>query len=171
MSVSIIHPRQANLISDPISTEQMTAQIVACNAHQIHLIVPLQAGCQSCQGKCGVAWLTRLWPRRSEPLQIARDQVPFPVEVGDQVILTVQRSVLDRAVWHLYGWPLIGLLFGAVIGVALGDEPLSIVLGLLGLGTGLLYATTSHDKTRTAFSCLVQSSEIQDKFHNQQMEK
>lgn len=116
-----------------------TAQVIACDAHQIHLMIPLQR-CQSCQGHCGVAWLARLWPRRADPLKIARDRVPFPVQVGDQVTLTMHQAVLDRAVWHLYGWPLGGLLSGGMTGAGLGGELLSVLLGLLGLGAGLLYA-------------------------------
>ncbi len=130
-------------VSDPISPRQVTtqtAQVVACDPHQVHLVIPLQGHCQSChQGGCGAAWLARLWPRRSDPLKISRERVPFPVQVGDQVILTVRQAALDRAVWHLYGWPLGGLLSGVVLGAGFGSEPLSVLLSLIGLGAGLFY--------------------------------
>lgn len=153
---------QVYLISDPVLSGDMTtqmAQVVSYDAQQVHLMVPLQSHCQSChQGGCGAAWLARLWPRRTEVLKIARYRVPFPVQVGDQVTLTVHQATLDRAVWHLYGWPLGGLLSGIVIGAGLGGEPMSVLLGLVGLGAGLCYVRARlHHKRLEHVSVSVKS--------------
>ncbi len=146
--------RTVYFTSDPApagqtTTEQM-AQVVSCDADQIHLAIPAQR-CRSCQRQngCGAAWITRLWPRRSYPLKIARDRVTFPVQVGDQVRLVMHQSAVQQTVWCLYGWPLSGLLLGALVGAGIADwlalhgELLSICLGLAGLTAGLVGARYS----------------------------
>ncbi len=62
----------------------------------------------------------------------------------------MQRTAVQQAVWCLYGWPLSGLLLGALIGVGVAEwlasdgELLSIWFGLTGLVAGLVSARYSR---------------------------
>ena len=162
-----IRPASTSL-SNSASSPQQSAEVIHCDADQVHLSMTTQAqSCQQChqQTGCGAALIARLWPRRHYPLIISRDRFSQSVQVGDQLIVSVDQAWLQRAVGLLYALPLGGFLLGSVLGAWLGDtfflqiaaEPASILGGLLGLGMGLVWAKRSTSQSaRTQHLQIVQ---------------
>ncbi len=57
---------------------------------------------------------------------------------GDQVVLGLTPVALSRAIWCAYGWPLAGLMSGAVcVGLASGNDAGTLFGALTGLFVGL----------------------------------
>lgn len=95
------------------------------------------SACNSCQAKsgCGQHSLSklgrpvRLWVETLENFQI-----------DDVVELELPQGSLAISAATLYGFPLLGLVLGAIVGNAWLSETLSLLTGALGLGAGFAAA-------------------------------
>lgn len=120
-----------------------------------------QGGCNSCSSSstCGVSVVAQLFPGKDPvPLGLPLEKLPDKPHAGDTVIIGIDEIYLQRSSLWLYAMPLLGLIFGAAIGQGLGSryfsadqaEPLSVLLGLLGLSVALLWNRhrSIHDSKR-----------------------
>lgn len=116
-----------------------TARVVKISAGQVW-VVGENSSCAGCgqQASCSTATLGKLL-KNKEMLVNSR----VPVEVGDQVIVGVEESVLLRAAFSLYLVPLLALFIGAGLADWLTDTntPYADIWvaggGLSGLGAAL----------------------------------
>lgn len=108
-----------------------TGVVVAVAPGSIEVEFATPVGCASCKGTC-------MWRRLPETSR-ATFATPLPLERGDTVSLSLPDRFLLAAAALVYGLPLIGLLTGASIGVAMTGSDFGGVVGaVLGIGAALL---------------------------------
>lgn len=128
---------------------EQTARVLEVDGESVLLATEQQAGCQSCdvKGGCGTSVIGRLFPQRPQQhLRLSQANIKPPARPGDQVVIGIDEGHLQKSTLFLYAVPLLGLLVGALLGGFLGErfeigasgEPMSILLGLLGLSIGLI---------------------------------
>lgn len=119
------------------------AQVVAVRGGTVEVVARRHTACGSCSAKsgCGTSLLADWFPQR--PLRFEVENA-IGAGMGDDVVVGLDESLLQRAVLLLYGLPLGGLLAGALVGEQLSaglgwhSELGAVVLGLLGLTAALL---------------------------------
>lgn len=108
------------------------------------------AGCELCGGRgCASQQLAQLfqWTARRFRLEPNPD-----LTVGDELIVSVHEGGILRSALYLYGFPLLLILTGALIGKIVGGEAAAIVGALIGtLGTWAL--STSSPAREVMDSC------------------
>jgi len=128
---------------------EQTARVVEIDSNWIVVATESQSGCNSCNVKsgCGTSLLGQLFPNRpAQQLRLATADLDTAPRVGDRVVIGIDEAFLQQSTLLLYLVPLLGLLLGAIAGVPIGGEPMSILLGLLGLSVGLLMTRQSADR-------------------------
>jgi len=104
------------------------------------------SACGRCQAGsvCGTPLLQRFFGYRKVSIKALN---PIDAGPGDEVVVGLQESALSRASFLFYLLPVLLLIGFAVVGQWLAEktelavtEPLSVIGGLLGLATGLLWA-------------------------------
>lgn len=116
------------------------AVVIAVEQGHAWLEVQRHSACGSCSvgTGCGTAALAKAWDGRRSRLRV---MAPWPLQVGDEVIVGLADGGLLRGALLAYLLPLALLLAGALLGEAAfagaGEEPV-ILLGAIGLGLGLL---------------------------------
>jgi sigma-E factor negative regulatory protein RseC len=117
-----------------------SALVTRRDGNRVELELQRSSACDHCelnQG-CGTGALGRLLGRRSRPLVIETDQ---DCEAGDKVLLELPESALVSASLLLYGLPLLGLVFGGLLGALLGfAEWLVVSIAFVGLFAGFMFA-------------------------------
>ena len=116
---------------------EQQAQVTALDGDHALVVIVRQNACGSCAAKsgCGTSVIASLFPQRQQQLRVANT---VQAGAGDQVLIGLSESGLQRASLLLYGVPLLGLLAGALLGQLWGgSEPRSILGGLLGASLGL----------------------------------
>ncbi len=100
------------------------------------------SGCQS-KGGCGTGTLSKLFsPSASRLIQIEHE---LSLQVGDKVLLSIDKSHLLKHSMMAYGLPLMMLLLGAWLGLWLFQSDLvSSILGLMSLGLGWLFTKYTY---------------------------
>lgn len=93
-----------------------------------------RSACGSCSARsgCGQHTLNKL----GRPVRLWVETLDRYL-VGEQVVLALPEGSLAFSALSLYGWPLIGLVIGAVLGNQGGSEAQSIMVGVMGLIVGL----------------------------------
>jgi len=118
---------------------EQQAQVMALDGDHALVAIVRQSACGSCAAKsgCGTSVIASLFPQRQQQLRVSNTAKACP---GDQVLIGLPESGLQRASLLLYGVPLLGLLAGALLGQEWGgSEPQAILGGLLGAGIGLWF--------------------------------
>lgn len=114
----------------PCNVQQ--GRVVAFRGDEVAVVTEPQGGCGRCQqpGGCGRKTLTKAstsWVKNTHG-----------AEVGEIVNLHVATPALEKAAWLAYGVPLLGLLGGAGLGLALGEGG-SIIGAIAGLWGALAW--------------------------------
>jgi sigma-E factor negative regulatory protein RseC len=122
-----------------------TGQVVRVEGGGVWVETRRQSTCSGCAAEkgCGTATLSKVLGQRRTLVRVLADT---PLQVGDQVVIGIAERALVRGSLAVYAVPLLLLLFGAALGeVGAGNglwdnaELGSLVLGLGGLATGLLW--------------------------------
>jgi sigma-E factor negative regulatory protein RseC len=117
-----------------------TARIVAVEPGWVWVETVRQSTCGSCAAAsgCGHGLLNKLGDGRRSLLKLPTDAFPADeFNVDDQVSIAIPERLLLDGSFVVYGVPLLGMLGGAAIAVAVQPAS-SDALALLGAGIGLL---------------------------------
>lgn len=115
-----------------------TARVASVDGDAVEVVTERRSACGSCaaQKGCGTSLLAAWFPQRQLRFRVHNG---LGARVGDQVVVGLDESYLQRGALLLYAVPLAGLLLGAVAGdlafgaLGLNPEPGAIGGGLLGL--------------------------------------
>lgn len=116
---------------------EMQADVTAVEGGFAQVKVSGGGGCGRCHeaGGCRSGVLTQFFGRNTE--QSFRLPNAIQARVGERVVLSVQDGLTAKTALMVYIVPVLGVLFGAAVGMGLaghsGDAP-----ALLGAGAGLL---------------------------------
>ena len=94
--------------------------------------------CSKCDATtgCKSIALSRLFCLKDPTFRV-RD--PFGVKVGEKVYIGIEEKTLLQSALIGYGVPVLALMLGAVIGLYLGEEYLSILGGIFGFLATMLW--------------------------------
>ena len=94
--------------------------------------------CGNCDPKmgCKSMAISRLFCKK-EPIFRVRD--PLGVLVGERVSIAIEENVLLQGAMTGYGMPVLALILGAVVGLFLGKEYLSMIGGVMGFLVAMLW--------------------------------
>jgi sigma-E factor negative regulatory protein RseC len=105
------------------------------------------SACESCSLKsgCGQSALTKISSNQCLELDVENELGAKP---GDEVLIAIPESGLMSASLRVYFIPLILMVLGAVVGdfIHPADEVWTMVLSILGLTIGFLWARVSSQK-------------------------
>lgn len=134
------------------------AQVVSTSGDTALVAIKPRSGCGSCdvKGACGTSIIAGLFPSRNRTFIVENT---LKAEVGQEVIVGLNESVLQRASLIIYLLPVMGLILGAILGGYLAEryfffpaEPASIVAGLSGMAIAFVlvnrFSNGSADKTQ-----------------------
>lgn len=108
---------------------QEEGRIIKVEGNRAKVALAPKEACQSCK-LCHAG-------RQGE--MIIQVENPIGARVGDQVKLEIEAEEVLRSAFLLYGFPLLGLLIGFLVGgVVISSEPGIIGGGLTGLGLAFL---------------------------------
>jgi sigma-E factor negative regulatory protein RseC len=122
-----------------------TARVVRIEAGEVWVETERRSTCSSCavEKGCGTATLAKVLGQRRTLVRVLTD---LPLEVGDHVVIGIREQALVRGSLAVYAVPLLLLLAGAIIGelgaeqgLWVSAEAASVLLGVAGLVTGLLW--------------------------------
>jgi sigma-E factor negative regulatory protein RseC len=117
--------------SPPRDCMTATGVVVAVAPGSIEVEFATPVGCASCRGTC-------MWRRMPETSR-ATFATPLQLERGDTVSLSLPERFVLAAAALVYGLPLLGLLIGASIGVAMTGSDVGGVGGAaIGIAAALL---------------------------------
>jgi sigma-E factor negative regulatory protein RseC len=113
------------------------AKVTAIHDHNITVESLVKSSCSGCKqiDNCGSGQIAKAFPQKTILMQLTST---FPVKLGDNVVIGLSEAILLKSAWQVYIWPLIGLIFGALVGQllmnygAVNHEILAIVLGIIG---------------------------------------
>ena len=125
---------------------QETASVSHIDGNYVHLKTINSSACGSCAAKptCGSL---KLFKKSSPTLRLVNT---LNVKSGDTVIIGLATDSLLFGSILLYLAPLLSLFVFAAMGEFLGDEPMSIILGLAGLLLGLWFTKLFVGRTQIA---------------------
>lgn len=98
------------------------AEVVKVEGEYAWVLPQRKSACGSCGSSsgCGTASLSKLFVnQKSEPIKLINS---VDAEVGDQVLLSLDESMLVKHAVMAYGFPLLGLIAGAMFGRVLFDD-------------------------------------------------
>ena len=116
------------------------ARVLRRDGRRVELELQRASACGHCELSegCGTGALGRLLGHRARTLTIETER---RCEPGDDVLLCLPETALVATSLLLYGMPLLGLLAGAALTIALQfSEPLVVAGALLGLLAGFRVA-------------------------------
>lgn len=120
--------------------QQVTVRgIVRAIEGQEAIIEVEQGGCGRCheKGGCGGQQLTQMFC--SGPKTYRADN-PGGARVGDNVQVAVAAGAMRRSANLAYGFPVLGLLLGAGVGMPLAGDPGAMLGGVAGMFLAWLFA-------------------------------
>lgn len=124
-----------------------------------------QSACGSCSARAGCGQHTLSKLGRPVRLWVATDDV---YQLGQQVVIGLPQGSLAFSALSLYGLPLLGLILGAVAGFQGGSEPLSMLVGALGMIGGMFAARTLGRRRQQDWQPrVVQSCPTSSVFHSE----
>jgi sigma-E factor negative regulatory protein RseC len=134
----------------------LESRAVVLNRHNDTLEVALErdSGCQGCQ-QCGVSTISRLMPNHLR-VQLTSSK---NVQVGEKIVLSLPERGLLNAAWRCYLLPLGVLVGGAVLGDAVAGDGGAVLLGLVGLLSGVLIVHSLNHR-------LLQDADYQPEIHD-----
>lgn len=99
-----------------------------------------QSGCNSCSAKkqCGTGLLSEFLQQKSSQLRLNRHDFPN-LNLGDQVLISIEENLLVKISLLIYGLPLLMLLLAALISASM-TPLLQVVLVGLSIGAGVWMA-------------------------------
>lgn len=119
-----------------------TGEIVACEGDYALVETQRKSACGSCSVNkgCGTGALSKMYGGKFSRVKALN---PISAGVGEMVVLGLAEEALVRGSLMMYGLPLVGLIFGAMLGVGLSEslamesaDGLTALLGIAGLGLG-----------------------------------
>ncbi len=122
-----------------------TAQVVRIDGDQVWVETQRQSTCGSCAAAkgCGTATLAKVLGQRRTLVRVLSRQ---PLRIGDRVVIGIREQALVRGSLAVYAVPILLMLAGGIIGELgaqgfLWDnaEPASVLLGIAGFATGLVW--------------------------------
>lgn len=119
---------------------EQVATIVAVEGEVVWVETRRNSACGACarnQG-CGAGTLAKAFGFASPRLRVVASQ---EARVGDRVVIGIDEGALVRGSFAAYVVPILFMLAFALLGetAAPGSDLLTLVLGALGLGAGLLW--------------------------------
>lgn len=123
-----------------------TAQVVHIDKGEVWVETRRRSTCSGCAAEngCGTAALSKVLGKRRTQLRVLADNVPLAV--GDRVVIGIAEQALVRGSLAVYAVPLLLLLLGALFGrlgadsgLWAGGETASLIFGLGGLATGVVW--------------------------------
>lgn len=113
-----------------------SARVVAVEGDWLWLEQEPQSACHGCAARagCGVSAVSAKLGYRADRLRLRNT---IEAEVGERLVLGIETAQVLQASLRVYALPLVGLVAGAIAGLALGGETASMVVGLIGFGAGI----------------------------------
>ena len=122
------------------------ARVVSRDGRRVEVELQRGSACSHCELSegCGTGAIGRLLGHRRRSLVIETDTACKP---GDEVLLSLPEAALVRASLMLYGLPLLGLLAGGSLAIALSSAEWLVICGAaLGLFAGFRLAARGTQK-------------------------
>ncbi len=125
-----------------------SARVIACQGDEVWVETQRKSACGQCAANkgCGTAVIGKVVGQKRARVR-ARNPQQTPVQVGDEVTIGIEESVLVRGSLVIYLLPLLSFFLFGLLGKALaeqlllgGGEGLSILFSLLGLLVGFFWA-------------------------------
>lgn len=122
-----------------------TATIISVEEDSVWVETRRKSVCGSCAAKngCGVSVLDKLFGNKPARMRALAEKGYRP---GEEVIIGIREQALVRGSFAVYSVPLLGLLFGAMLGTLAADRGLTasadlsaILSGVAGFIAGLLW--------------------------------
>ena len=136
------------------------ARVVAVAKGSVWVEMSWRSSCAACSANkgCGALILTRALGQRRFRMQAVNY---LSLQVGDEVVVGIDAQVLLRSSFAVYLAPLLMLLLGAGMGAFWfpGNEGMSILFGVIGLITGILWLGSFSRRIR--FDSRYQSSVLE----------
>lgn len=117
---------------------EQNVQLVRCKGDRMWVRLGTQSGCSACdngQG-CGAGLFAKLLGRKPVVMELQRNELD--VQPGQMLTLSFPESVYLKVVTASYGWPLMAMLIGALLGHSLaqwlGLGTVWVDIGALGMG-------------------------------------
>ncbi len=143
-----------NVVDDMALDDVVTSnvRIVAVHGSDAFIESDMSSTCGGCSMSkgCSTKALASLFANRQVPLAIAND---FGGLVGDRIQIGLASTTIVKVAALTYVFPLIGLLFGALLGDALQwHAALPLILGIIGLVLGFYVSRSYYVSERVAAS-------------------
>ena len=125
---------------------EIRAIVVNVRGKQAEIVPSGGGGCGQCNttGGCGSSKLSQMFCSSSEARKFVV-QNPSDARVGDEVDVTLPEGILLRSAWRVYGFPLLLLLSGGMLGSYMaGGVANRDGYALLGAVSGFLLALVWH---------------------------
>lgn len=144
---------------------EMRAIVIEVQGEEASVRPMESGGCGHCdsEGGCGSGALTKLFCS-NKPRQFKVDN-RIRARVGDEVQVSIPDGVLLRGAMKMYVLPLLLLLAGGVVGVALAGENASrdayaVAGAIIGLVAGFIVAKLSPGAVRAVATSVVSSRSV-----------
>ena len=96
------------------------AVVTSIDGQHVSLVVEERQGCGSCSQRAGCSELQQYQPPPGSKTLSAIS--PFPLMVGDRVVITIDQRALIKASIVCYLLPLLALIAGGLAGAALAEK-------------------------------------------------
>jgi sigma-E factor negative regulatory protein RseC len=119
-----------------------SGEIIACEGEYAWVETQRKSACGSCSVNkgCGTGALSKMYGDKFSRVKALN---PISAHQGEVVILGLAEEALVRGSLMMYGVPLVGLILGAVLGVAIAEsmalessDGVTALLGIAGLALG-----------------------------------
>lgn len=109
-----------------------------------------QGGCGRCheEGGCGGQNLTQMLCSGPRSYRVSN---PIAAQIGERVVVAIEAGSVRRTANLIYGLPLLGIIFGALLGTALAGDPGGVGGALIG-GAAVLWVVRRRTAPSAGFS-------------------